>query len=447
MSVVPPPKRGAVPHPSQTRRIGGWLPQDPDMIRRHVKEVLKQAKVANLPIVPPVAALQVLLDTNPAVYMLFTEMLTEVPTTPPYNKDPDGKWEITDVPDLVTAINYQIQNPIVYNDSLQIGTPLNAILDWPMATKAGFAAFIRNDVDQVFGKILRYWGSFLTTEDSALTVTTADGGWLSPVAQAEEAGLKNFLQTYVVPDPNDPIHYGFTSWDQFFTRKFVPGLRPVEAPSDDSVIVSAAESTPFYIQANVQLRDTFWVKNKDQRSNYSLVDMLGDESIAQNFVGGTVYQAFLSADSYHNWHAPVSGKYISAPNIIPGTYYSEPLMWGFDPDVDSSHPDPGADELSQGYISAVAKRGVVLIQANNPEIGLMAIVMIGMAEVSSIDFDSITSFNKGDMIGRFHFGGSTYCLIFGPNVDLTFSSNAVPSPDILVPGPPVPVRSAIATVI
>ncbi len=31
------------------------------------------------------------------------------------------------------------------------------------------------------------------------------------------------------------------------------------------------------------------------------------EYIAEHFTGGTVYQAFLSALSYHRWHAPVDG--------------------------------------------------------------------------------------------------------------------------------------------
>lgn len=296
--------------------------------------------------------------------------------------------------------------------------------------------------------MLVYWGQFLTTDKSVEPVTTAAGGWLSSQAQSEETGLKDFLKTYIVPDPKDPIHYGFTSWGQFFTRDFQDGLRPLPSPDDPNVIVSACESTPFFIQNNVQLRDTFWVKNADKRSNYSLVDMLGDENLANQFVGGTVYQAFLSADSYHNWHAPVSGSYVGTPNIINGTYYSEPLMWSFSPDKGIGRPDIGADELSQSYISAVAKRGVAVIQADNPAIGLMAVVMIGMAEVSSIDFFDKPTFQKGEKIGRFHFGGSTHCPIFGPNVKLSFSPDAIPEPNIHhLSRRHVPVRSALATVI
>jgi phosphatidylserine decarboxylase len=377
--------------------------------------------------VEPMQDLQNLINTNPIVYMLFAEMLVEVPATGKYNVDPSLQPEIRDVPTLLQVINYQIQSPISYNDSPQIGTPINAILNWPMGTKAGFAAFLRDDVNEVFRRILQYWGAFLQSPASLKTITTEHGEWLSTIAQndPQSPGLKNFIETYIC-DPTHP-HYGFTSWDNFFLRKYRPGLRPVSHPLDDNVIVSVAEATPFAIQTNVQLHDTFWAKGQ----NYSLAHLLGDEDIAKQFVGGTVYQAFLCADSYHNWHAPVTGRYIIPPKIIAGTYYSEPLLNGFDPDPSDTpipHPDPGADSNSQGYISCVATRGVALIQASNPEIGIMAVVMIGMAEVSSVDFDDVKEFRKGDEIGRFHFGGSTHCVVFGPKVKLEFNEEAIPKP-------------------
>ncbi|KAI9694828.1 MAG: hypothetical protein M1822_000444 [Bathelium mastoideum] len=253
--------QGPVPPSSLAHRIGGWLPRDEGLIRSHVSAVLKKAKLQNLLFVQPIVELRTLIYANPDVYMLFHEMLTEVPAKPPYDKDPSGQWEIRNVPDLLAVINHQIQTSISYNDSPQIGTPINAILDWPMGTKAGFAAFIRDDVNHVFQKILQYWGWFLRTPAAGVsaatasnsTVTTQDGGWLSAMAQNDpnSPGLVNFLETYVVPDPSDTIHYGFTNWDQFFVRKFKPGLRPVASPNDDSVVAVVAECTPFYIQKKV----------------------------------------------------------------------------------------------------------------------------------------------------------------------------------------------------
>ena len=259
---------GPVPQGRRTHRIGGWLPHDHKAIQHAVKHMVKRAKKAKLEFVSPIQDLYNLIYGNPTVFMLFTEMLTEVPEKPPYNQDPSHQPEIRDVGTLLVTISHQIQSPIDYNDSVQIGTPINAILDWPMGTKAGFAAFLRDDVNACFEAILNYWGNYLKSPPSNAgvpsneTITTNDGGWLSAAAQNDpnSPGLRNFLNTYIVPDPNAK-NYGFQSWDLFFTHHFKDGLRPVADPEDSQIIVSAAESTPFYIQENVQLQDTFWAKD------------------------------------------------------------------------------------------------------------------------------------------------------------------------------------------
>ncbi len=62
------------------------------------------------------------------------------------------------------------------------------------------------------------------------------------------------------------------------------------------------------------------------------------------------------------------------------------------------------------------------LQADNPAIGLMCVVAIGMAEVSSCEITVVAGQHvaKGDQIGMFHFGGSTHCLVFRPGVNLSF---------------------------
>jgi phosphatidylserine decarboxylase len=53
---------------------------------------------------------------------------------------------------------------------------------------------------------------------------------------AEGIGIAQFQY-----DPDD-AHGGFTSWNDFFTRRFRAGQRPVAAPDDDTIIVSACEA-------------------------------------------------------------------------------------------------------------------------------------------------------------------------------------------------------------
>jgi len=140
--------------------------------------------------------------------------------------------------------------------------------------------------------------------------------------------------------------------------------------------------------------------------------MLANDELLDHFVGGTVYQAFLSAKSYHRWHSPVSGTIVKA-HVKDGAYYSETLAEGFDPSGPSE---------SQGYITEVATRALIFIQPDNPKIGLMCMMPVGMAEVSSCQIKAYAGqrVKKGEQLGSFHFGGSTYCLLFGPQVQLAF---------------------------
>jgi phosphatidylserine decarboxylase len=200
------------------------------------------------------------------------------------------------------------------------------------------------------------------------------------------------------------------------------------------VIVSACESTPYRITTGVQRQDRFWIK----RQPYSLNDLLANDDAVGQFVGGTVYQAFLSATNYHRWHSPVAGTIVRA-FVQEGTYYSE------DDSEGAQAVDP---TTSQSYLAHVAARAIILIQSDDPHIGLVAFLGVGMSEVSSCIISPHikpgNSVGKGDELGFFQFGGSTECLIFRPGVISDFSLAAIPQPQN--PNPPlVRVRSKLAT--
>jgi phosphatidylserine decarboxylase len=325
-----------------------------------------------------------------------------------------------------------------YNETGCVGFPINAILDWAMGTEGGFAAFLNDKLNAQLKKVLNHWGTFLKSPDSAyvladdnLPISTIHNGktkqyyWLSDKAiiammnattgkvakynpsNAEQART-DFINTFQC-NPAEK-YYGFKSWDDFFTREFREGIRPIDEPKNDDVITNACESAPFRIATGdrVRLRNKFWIKGQP----YSLQHMLGGDPRAEQFEGGTVYQAFLSAKSYHRWKSPLSGTIVKT-QIIDGTYYSETPTEGY---------DEAGPNNSQGYISEVATRGLIFIQADNPKIGLMAILFIGMAEVSSCDIQVYEGqrVSKGDSLGMFHFGGSSHCMLFRKGVDLKF---------------------------
>ncbi|RMZ24150.1 hypothetical protein D0859_11805 [Hortaea werneckii] len=193
------------------------------------------------------------------------------------------------------------------------------------------------------------------------------------------------------------------------------------------VVDNACESAPLQVRHNASLFDYFFLKEQP----YSLTNMLNFHPLANTFVGGIVYQAYLSTLSYHRWHAPFSGRIVHIENV-PGTYYSGNLFTGLaETAYTGQAPDDSAPNYSQPYISAVATRGIVYIQARNPAIGLMAIVFVGMGEVSSCEFTVHVGqeVNKGDQLGMFHFGGSTHVMVFQPGVELDFV-NPIPHGDV-----------------
>jgi phosphatidylserine decarboxylase len=273
-----------------------------------------------------------------------------------------------------------------------------------MGTNGGHAFFLNEKVNAHIKEILCAWGAFLKTPGSCETLNDdPELGWFGRNAMAD---LKEFALDFEC-NPELP-HYGFSSWDSFFTRRFRPGRRPVDSPSDSSIVCNPCESAPYKISRNAKLLDKFWVKGQ----RYSLKHILKDDSLSPSFVGGTIYQAFLSALSYHRWHCPVDGTVVKTYNID-GTYFSE---------SESAHFDEVAPNTSQGYLVEVATRAVVVIQADDPLIGLLCFVAVGMVEVSSCEVVVTEGqrLRKGDELGMFHFGGSTFCLIFQEHVNIEF---------------------------
>lgn len=167
-------------------------------------------------------------------------------------------------------------------------------------------------------------------------------------------------------------NFGYKSWDDFFTRRFTDHMRPLPEASDKAIIVSACESAPYHIAHPKHSREKFWLKAQP----YSLIDMLNTSAYYHRFIGGTVYQAYLSALSYHRWHAPVSGTVLKI-ETIPGTYFAENYREPIDL-TDPVGPLGAVLRASQGYIAEVAARQVVYIQADDKRIGLVGMVFIGM---------------------------------------------------------------------
>jgi phosphatidylserine decarboxylase len=131
-----------------------------------------------------------------------------------------------------------------------------------------------------------------------------------------------------------------------------------------------------------------------------------------------------SPANYYRWHSPISGT-IKKLDQVAGTYYAEAASEGFD----AAGPND-----SQGYLAHVATRALIFIEADNPAIGLVCIIQIGMAEVSSCILKGADGcplkegqrVKKGEQIGYFQLVGSTHCLVFRAGVISEFALQAIP---------------------
>jgi phosphatidylserine decarboxylase len=409
-------------HAVDVRRHAGWLPEQDDLeawLEGHRQRVSNKGEGVELH--PVISEFQQLIETDPIVRLYMHQMIAQVPAGRPYSKR-----HLDNVEEMLRLINELMTMAPEFGENM-VATPLAAILDWTMGTPAGFAAYRDRRVNAMLKKILNAWCEFLSSPESLYVLNDSPTGWKSAAAQ-RTVGMEQYAH-----DPDDE-HWGFASWNDFFTRRFKEGERPVASPADDKVIISACESTPYGISTDVRRQDRFWIKSQP----YSLQDMLANDESTDQFVGGTVYQAFLSATNYHRWHSPVAGTVVRA-FVEDGTYYSE---------ADAEGQDAVEPMNSQSYLAHVAARAIILIEADDPVIGLVAFVAVGMLEVSSCVINETIApgyhLSKGEELGHFQYGGSTHCLVFRPGVISDFALAAIPQPHD--PHPPlVKVGSRLAT--
>ena len=386
-------------------------------------------KANPLPINPVILEFKRLIETDSHIYMLFHQMFEKIKSDPPSQPNSNCYPQVHNYIQLLTYLNRILSQAPSFSSHEFAGLPFNALLAYPMATPSGSAAFLHPKVNGMFQKLLNEWAAFLRSPASR-HVLTADAkvGWFSAEALSRSPGFANLF----ICDPTAP-YYGFTSWDDFFTRRFRPGVRPIASPHDARSIVQACESTPFRISEKVQAHDRFWLKSQP----YSLNHMLGHDPLGSLFVGGTVFQAYLAAFSYHRWHSPVSGRIVKTV-LRPGAYFSAPPPPPPEPSPPFWFPDsiaavaemfaekelqPCTARGSLAYNTQVATRAMIYIQADCDELGLLCFMAVGLTEVSSCEVSVREGQHvaKGQELGMFHYGGSTYCLLLRRGVHVRWS--------------------------
>ena len=227
-------------------------------------------------------------------------------------------------------------------------------------------------------KLAEAWGQFLDSTASA-------SGIPSFVA------LPKFSIGDYIVEPS-----GWLTFNQFFAREVKPGKRPIAEPSNDRVIVSPADATfqgKWDIDANskVTVKDVTWP-----------VAQLMDGSPYQNaFENGIFMHSYLNIDDYHRYHVPVAGEIKEVRNIHGRVY----LELARRPDGTVYPVDGETYQIDQ-------ERGLIVI--DSPEVGLVAVLPVGMGLISSVNMTPEVGarLQKGDEFGFFLFGGSDIVMLF-----------------------------------
>eukprot|EP00727_Mastigamoeba_balamuthi_P007746 m51a1_g3592 putative phosphatidylserine decarboxylase (566) ;mRNA; f:1165344-1167984 len=182
----------------------------------------------------------------------------------------------------------------------------------------------------------------------------------------------------------------FKTFNEFFYRELKPGMRPVDAPKDDSVAVSPADCRMSAF-ASVDESKQIWVKGE----TFSLKTLFGDDALAAEFNDGSFVIARLSPQDYHRFHSPVSGV-VGPIKEIEGTYYTvNPIA-------------------VNGKIDVYGENRRMVTTIETQQFGRVVFVAVGATMVGSIRFTARPgqSIKKGDELGYFAFGGSTDLLFF-----------------------------------
>lgn len=182
------------------------------------------------------------------------------------------------------------------------------------------------------------------------------------------------LSECVVPEQ------GFGSFDAFFTRTLVPGVRPLD--TDARAVLSPADGrieAAGAIDADARLE----IKG----SSYTVAELLGDDEATEALQEGYYFVVYLSPRDYHRVHAPVSGE-VSRVHHVPGTLY--PVN------------DIGVRHVRKLF----ATNERVAIHQDSELHGSTATIMVGAIGVGriSLSFDPSVVSNAGIEAGRRVYG-------------------------------------------
>lgn len=298
------------------------------------------------------------------------------------------------------------------------------------------------------------WGAFMDTKESATYL------------ESYKFGPEYSYQDY---DGGADGVGKYKTFNEWFSRTFrdIETQRPVAQPDNDRVITFPAESTfvgQWTVSTSVgppmEAKSSIVVKHVE----WPIPELLKGSEYANAFEGGILVHSFLNVYDYHRQHAPASGTILEA-KFIPGQVYLEVELDVLDKEGRAEESTALANAvIPRRYLNAADATGYQFVQCRglmvlDTAVGKIAILPMGMAQVSSVVFvtpasegrqeliqltpkekegcdydDRVRKLNKkvekalkgkkvkkGDMISTFLFGGSDIVMVFErrSNVNVT----------------------------
>jgi len=182
----------------------------------------------------------------------------------------------------------------------------------------------------------------------------------------------------------------FASFNDFFTREIDLSKRPIN--SDPRVCIAPADGKLLAFPI-VDDRRIFHIK----RSSFTLPHLLGDETLAKKYDGGSLVILRLHLSDYHHFHFPDSGTPDNARAIAGKLYAVSPYS-------------------RRKSVPFYTENYRMLTPFSSDHFGLVAMVEIGAFTVGSIQqrYRPAARVAKGEKKGFFELGGSTIVLLFEP---------------------------------
>jgi phosphatidylserine decarboxylase len=206
----------------------------------------------------------------------------------------------------------------------------------------------------------------------------------------------------------EPNPENYDCFNSFFARAIKPSARPPAEPSNPLVTSSPADCR-LTVFPSIDLATQYWIKGR----GFTLARLLGDETLANQFNGGSIAIARLAPQDYHRWHSPVSGT-VRGIRDIPGTYYT------VNPQAVN---EPGAVD-----VFCENKRSVMMLERDGTQAPI-AIVAVGAMLVGSIKYvpgvDQVGArVERSQCLGAFYYGGSTIVVVYPPG-EVAFDADLV----------------------